>query len=125
MRSAWGKDSLAACLAVREARVEVRPFHLYLVPELAFMDESVAFFEDYIDTAIPQLPHPSLYGLDPDVTFTADGIRAADSPNCRTALKGHAMRRSLVNVSGAMIRGAARRLGIRAAGSAGGRSSGT
>jgi hypothetical protein len=35
------------------------------------------------------------------------------------------MRRSLVNVSGAMIRGAARRLGIPAAGAAGGRSSGT
>jgi hypothetical protein len=35
------------------------------------------------------------------------------------------MRRTLTRVSGAMIRGAARRLGIRSPGAAGGRSSGT
>lgn len=123
-----GKDSLAAWLALRDAGVEVRPFHLYLVPGLEFVDESVAFYEDYFGTRIPQLPHPSLYrwlnnfvfqapehlaiieaaqlpepdyvdisrllcedvyGLDPAGTYTADGIRAADSPNRRTAIKGH------------------------------------
>ncbi|MFK0249268.1 hypothetical protein ACIQUM_31605 [Amycolatopsis azurea] len=123
-----GKDSLAAWLSLREAGVEVRPFHLYLVPGLEFVDESLAFFEKFFGVTIPQLPHPSLYrwlnnltfvpperrliieaaqlpepdyvdvsrllcteyyGLDPASTLTADGIRAADSPNRRTAIKGH------------------------------------
>jgi 3'-phosphoadenosine 5'-phosphosulfate sulfotransferase (PAPS reductase)/FAD synthetase len=134
-----GKDSIAAWLALREARVEVRPFHLYLVPGLRFVDESLAFYEDYFDTAIPQLPHPSLYrwlntllftpperrvvieaaqlpeldyldisralceehyDLDPEATYTADGVRAADSPNRRTAIKFHgAVRESVLKVS--------------------------
>ncbi|MGW5741568.1 hypothetical protein [Amycolatopsis sp. NPDC003861] len=123
-----GKDSLAAWLALRDAGVEVRPFHLYLVPGLEFVDESLADYEKFFGVTIPQLPHPSLfrwlnnltfqvperrliieaaqlpepdyveisralcteyYDLDPAVTFTADGIRAADSPNRRTAIKGH------------------------------------
>ncbi|SFO82831.1 hypothetical protein SAMN05421810_10193 [Amycolatopsis arida] len=123
-----GKDSIACWLALREAGVEVRPFHLYLVPGLEFVDESLAEFERYFGVAIPQLPHPSLfrwlnnltfqaperrliieaaqlpepdyvdisrllctevYELDPATTYTADGIRAADSPNRRTAMKGH------------------------------------
>ena len=121
-----GKDSLAAWLALRDAGVEVRPFHLYLIPGLEFVDESLAVYERFFDTPIPQLPHPSLYrwlnvlmfqpperirtleaaqlpepeyteisrllceqvfGLDPDQTWTADGVRAADSPNRRTAMK--------------------------------------
>lgn len=121
-----GKDSLAAWLALRDAGVEVRPFHLYLVPQLEFVDESLAAYERFFDTRIPQLPHPSLfrwlnalvfqpperirileaaqlpepdyvdisrmlatehYDLDPEVTWTADGVRAADSPNRRTAMK--------------------------------------
>lgn len=35
-----GKDSIAAWRALRDAGVEVKPFHLYLVPGLAFADES-------------------------------------------------------------------------------------
>ncbi len=134
-----GKDSLAAWLALRDAGVEVRPFHLYLVPGLEFVDESLADYERYFGVTIPQLPHPSLfrwlnnltfqvpeririieaaqlpepdyvdvsrmlceqyYDLDPKVTFTADGIRAADSPNRRTAIKGHgAVREHVIKVS--------------------------
>jgi 3'-phosphoadenosine 5'-phosphosulfate sulfotransferase (PAPS reductase)/FAD synthetase len=134
-----GKDSLAAWLALRDAGVEVRPFHLYLVPGLEFVDESLAFYEDFFGQRIPQLPHPSLfrwlnnltftpperirvieaaqlpepdyveisrvlcaevYGLDPATTLTADGIRAADSPNRRTAIKGHGpVRRHVMKVS--------------------------
>jgi hypothetical protein len=121
-----GKDSLAAWLALRESGVDVRPFHLYLVPGLEFIDESVAEYERFFGCKIPQLPHPSLcrwlnaltfqpperiavieaaqlpepdyvdlsrllctdlYGLDPDRTWTADGVRAADSPNRRSAMK--------------------------------------
>ncbi|WP_205669991.1 hypothetical protein [Amycolatopsis sp. CFH S0078] len=130
-----GKDSLAAWLGLRDAGVEVRPFHLYLVPGLEFVDESLAFYERYFGVTIPQLPHPSLfrwlnnltfqvperrliieaaqlpepdyvdisrmlceqyYALDPESTWTADGIRAADSPNRRTAMKGHGPKREHV-----------------------------
>lgn len=56
-----GKDSLAAWLALRDAGVEVAPFHLYLVPDLEFVDESLAAYERFFDTRIPRLPHPSLY----------------------------------------------------------------
>ncbi|WP_211246481.1 hypothetical protein [Amycolatopsis taiwanensis] len=134
-----GKDSLAAWLALRDSGVEVRPFHLYLVPGLEFVDESLADYERYFGVTIPQLPHPSLfrwlnnltfqvpehiriieaaqlpepdyidisrmlcesyYDLDPAATWTADGIRAADSPNRRTAIKGHGpMREHVMKVS--------------------------
>jgi len=56
-----GKDSLAAWLALRDSGVEVRPFHLYLVSGLEFVDESLAEYERFFRTPIPQLPHPSLY----------------------------------------------------------------
>jgi hypothetical protein len=122
-----GKDSLAAWLALRDAGVDVRPFHLYLVPGLEFVEESLAECERFFGREIVQLPHPSLYrwlntlmfqpperirvleaaqlpepdytdisrllcervfDLDPARTYTADGVRAADSPNRRTAMKG-------------------------------------
>jgi hypothetical protein len=118
-----GKDSIAAWLAMREAGIEVIPFHLYRVPDVAFVEESIAYFEDWFDTRILQLPHPALwrqlraltyqppercavieaadlapisydevdaavrehYRL-PGDTLVADGVRAADNPNRRTAV---------------------------------------
>lgn len=56
-----GKDSLAAWLAMREAGIEVIPYHLYLVPGLKFVDDSLKFYEDFFQTPIINLPHPSLY----------------------------------------------------------------
>lgn len=56
-----GKDSLAAWLAMREAGIEVVPYHLYSVPGLRFITESLAFYQDWFDTPIVNLPHPSLY----------------------------------------------------------------
>ena len=123
-----GKDSLAAWLALRDAGVTVIPYHLHLVPGLAFVAESLAYFTDWFgcETPILDLPHPSLYrwltnftytppercqvvesgrllkytyehvnaavrdhyGL-PDDAWVCDGVRAADSPNRRMALKSH------------------------------------
>lgn len=121
-----GKDSLAAWLALRDAGARVVPYHLYLVPGLAFVDESLAYYEDWFGTPIINLPHPSLYrwlanlmyqppercrvieaaritvpsyaqvnemirehfGLPPDA-WVCDGVRAADSPNRRTAIASH------------------------------------
>lgn len=56
-----GKDSLAAWLAMREAGITVVPYHLYLVPGLRFVEDSLKFYEDFFDTKIINLPHPSLY----------------------------------------------------------------
>jgi hypothetical protein len=56
-----GKDSIAAWLALREAGVKVIPYHLYLIPHLRFVDDSLAYFEDTFGCTILNLPHPSLY----------------------------------------------------------------
>ncbi|SDC25468.1 adenine nucleotide alpha hydrolase family protein [Actinokineospora iranica] len=56
-----GKDSLAAWLAMREAGITVVPYHLYLVPGMRFVDEGLKFYEDFFDTRIVNLPHPTLY----------------------------------------------------------------
>lgn len=53
-----GKDSIAAWLALRDAGVDVRPFHLYLVPGFTFVEESLAEYERYFGCEIPQLPEP-------------------------------------------------------------------
>ncbi len=122
-----GKDSLAAWLALREAGVTVIPYHMYLIPDLRFVDESLAYYAGWFGCGpILNLPHPSLYrwlanmvyqapercqvidrsdiripeytdinpivreylGLPAD-TWVVDGVRAADSPNRRMALKSH------------------------------------
>ena len=56
-----GKDSLAAWLSMREAGITVVPYHLYLVPGLRFVEDSLTFYEDFFDTKIINLPHPSFY----------------------------------------------------------------
>ncbi|WP_158885057.1 phosphoadenosine phosphosulfate reductase [Amycolatopsis anabasis] len=56
-----GKDSLAAWLALREHGIEVVPYHLYSVPGLRFVADSLKMFEDFFGQHIYDLPHPSLY----------------------------------------------------------------
>lgn len=131
-----GKDSLATWLALREDGVQVVPFHLYRVPGLRFVDESVKVYEDYFQTRIYQYPHPALFRWLNNMTFqvperrriieaaqlpfftyeelhevirhhhdlpgawVADGVRASDSPNRRTALKMRGpWRKSVLKVS--------------------------
>jgi hypothetical protein len=121
-----GKDSIAAWLALRDAGVRVVPYHMYLIPGLDWIAESLAYYEDWFGTPILNLPHPSLYRwLErlmfqppercriieaarivvptyaqvnelirehyqlPPGTWVCDGVRAADSPNRRTALASH------------------------------------
>ncbi|MER7009924.1 hypothetical protein ABT324_00650 [Saccharopolyspora sp. NPDC000359] len=60
----------------------------FQAPENIRVIEAAALPEpDYTD--ISRLLCEDVYGLDPAATFTADGVRAADSPNRRTAMKGH------------------------------------
>lgn len=121
-----GKDSIAAWLSIREHFETIIPFYMYLVPGLEFVEKSLTYYEEYFDTKIIRVPHPSLYrmlnalvwqpqerirvieaarlpnfdydklgniikkelGL-PKGTYTASGVRAADSPIRRTAMNQH------------------------------------
>ncbi len=114
-----GKDSLAAWLVVRDYFPHVIPYHMYTVPGMRLVEESLQYYEEYFGCHIIRVPHPSTYrmlgnlvfqppehcavieaaniwqftpedlrdalveqlGLNPDTTFTAVGVRAADSPN--------------------------------------------
>lgn len=116
-----GKDSIACWLKMRD-HFEIVPFFMYLVPGLSFVDESIAYYEDFFNTKIIRVPHPSLYRMlnnlvfqPPDrvpiilsanlpnftyddlsnwigadhglkTIFTANGVRAADSPNRRSSI---------------------------------------
>jgi len=123
-----GKDCLAAWLALRDAGARVIPYHLYLVPGLRFVEDSLAYYADWFgcDTPILNLPHPSLnrwlnnfvfqpperceqieaaqlpefsyaelndlvraHCKLPADAWILDGVRAADSPNRRMALKSY------------------------------------
>jgi hypothetical protein len=55
-----GKDSIGAFIALRDT-FEVVPYHLYLVPGLEFVAESLAYYERVFGVKIWNLPHPSLY----------------------------------------------------------------
>lgn len=57
-----GKDSIAMWLYLRE-HFEVVPYFLYWVPGLSFVEESMAYYEDFFDTEIIRLPHPLFYKL--------------------------------------------------------------
>ena len=121
-----GKDAIAAWLAVRDSFEAVHPYYLYLVPGLEFVEESLAYYEQFFGEKIVRLPHPSLHrwlnnytfqpperclvidqaGLPnheymhvhsamcdlrnlPENMLVADGVRAADSPMRRVAIKTH------------------------------------
>lgn len=56
-----GKDSIAAWLALRDAGIEVVPYHMWQVPDLPFISESLAYYEDWFGVEIADLPHPTFY----------------------------------------------------------------
>ncbi|MCP3800336.1 hypothetical protein NLX83_13815 [Allokutzneria sp. A3M-2-11 16] len=55
-----GKDSLASWLFLRDHGIEVKPYFLYHVPGLRFVEESLAAFEEFFDTEIHRYPHPAM-----------------------------------------------------------------
>ncbi|MGO9683591.1 MAG: hypothetical protein ACLPTZ_13565 [Beijerinckiaceae bacterium] len=56
-----GKDAIAAWLAIRDHFEEVVPYHLYLIPGLEFVEESLAYYERAFKCKIHNLPHPQFY----------------------------------------------------------------
>lgn len=123
-----GKDSIAAWLQMRKYFKRIVPYYCYVVPELGFIEKSLAYYEDFFGCHIYRLPHRSLYrflrgmvfqppehvtkieALDlpgeeyddtmigeiirdcaglPAAAYTGTGVRAADSPMRRLAMKTH------------------------------------
>lgn len=66
-----GKDSIAAWLQLRRYGLRIIPVHLYLVPSIEFVDESLKYYEDFFQTTIYNLPHPGLYRWLRNFTFQA------------------------------------------------------
>lgn len=58
-----GKDATAAWLAIRDVFEQIIPIHRYIVPGLEFIEEQIAYFEDFFDTKIIQVPKPSTYRM--------------------------------------------------------------
>lgn len=56
-----GKDSLAAWLQLRRHFKKIVPFYLYYVPGLKFVEDYLAYCEDFFGCRIMRLPHPALY----------------------------------------------------------------
>lgn len=79
-----GKDSIAAWLKLREAGLEVVPFFMWAVPGLEFVEESLQYFEEFFETKIHRLPHPSFYRKLNGLVYQPPGripvIRAARLP---------------------------------------------
>lgn len=61
MSFSCGKDSIAAWLSVRPYFKRIVPYYLWLVPGLEFVEDSLRYYEDYFQTKILRLPHPSFW----------------------------------------------------------------
>ena len=79
-----GKDSIAAWLALRDSGVDVVPFYLWYLPRLRFVDETLAYFEEWYGQRIARYPHPSFYRWLNALTFQSPErlsiIEAAELP---------------------------------------------
>jgi hypothetical protein len=64
-----GKDSIAAWLALRPHFKRIVPVYLYPVPGLRFVEDSLCYYENYFETHIIRLPHPSLWRMLTNYTF--------------------------------------------------------
>ena len=64
-----GKDSIAAWIQLRRFFRRVIPFYCYLIPELSFVEKSLAYYEREFETKILRCPHPFLYRLLNNLVF--------------------------------------------------------
>lgn len=58
-----GKDAIGAWLACRPHFRRIIPYYMYLVPGLQFVEDALAYYEEFFQTRILRVPHPSLYRL--------------------------------------------------------------
>lgn len=71
MSFSCGKDSVAAYLTIRPYFKRVIPYYLWLVPGLSFIEESLGYYEEYFQTHIIRLPHPSFWRMLNNFTWQA------------------------------------------------------
>lgn len=58
-----GKDSIACWQALLDEGIDVRPYYMYTVPGLAFVEDTLKRYEDLYQTRIRRYPHPALFGF--------------------------------------------------------------
>lgn len=59
-----GKDSIAAWLRLREdGRFQITPYYLYWVPGFSWVEDMLAYYEDFFGQHIIRLPHPYFYEM--------------------------------------------------------------
>lgn len=79
-----GKDSLAAWLAMRPYFDDIVPFHLFTVPKLPIVEESLEYYERKMSRKIWRMPQPGFYSWLRNATFQtpprAAVIKAANLP---------------------------------------------
>lgn len=56
-----GKDSIASWLQMRKYFKRIIPFYKYHVPGLKFVEENLAYYEDFFGCHIYRLPSPALF----------------------------------------------------------------
>lgn len=80
-----GKDAIATNLALRAEGIETVLAHLYLIPGMRFVEDTIKNLEDAFQQRIHQYPHPSLYRWINAFTYQAPErlaiIEAAELPN--------------------------------------------
>jgi len=66
-----GKDSIAAWLQLRRYFKRIEPVYLYLVPDLEFIERSLAYYESWFNCKIMRVPHPSFFRMMDNFVFQA------------------------------------------------------
>lgn len=66
-----GKDSIGAWLALRPHFRKITPIYMYLIPDLEFVEKSLRYYEDFFETEIIRVPHPSLIRMLRNLVFQA------------------------------------------------------
>ncbi len=66
-----GKDSVASWLQMRRYFKKIVPVYMWLAPNLSFVERSLTYYEDFFETRIIRLPHPSLYRMINNLVFQA------------------------------------------------------
>jgi hypothetical protein len=80
-----GKDSIGAWLACRPHFKRIIPIYMWLLPDLEFVERSLVWYEEFFQTQIVRMPHPSCYRWLNSFMFQAPEhlaiIEAAKMPN--------------------------------------------
>ena len=58
-----GKDSIGAWLALHGKFKRIIPIYMYLIPDLGFVERALDYYEQFFNTRIYRVPHPSLYRM--------------------------------------------------------------